>query len=149
GRALDLAAMLAFGDRLALLELPLASSEREVELRETVGEVDAKWYEREPTFRGLPDQALDLGPVQQQLARPLRVVPSLLARLIRWDVHALDPDLAVSHAGERLRQRRSPAAERLHLGAGEGDARLEPLEDLVLVTCLAVRADGPLAGVRL
>ena len=57
-------------------------------------------------------------------------------------MEALDPDLAIPDAAEGLGERTVTSAERLHLGAREHQAGLEPLEDLVVVPRPAVGHDG-------
>src|SRR6266496_4255131 len=71
--ALHLALLLALPDRLALVALLLPARERELYLRPRPGEVDPGRHQRQAPLLGLPDQALDLVLVHQQLARPLGV----------------------------------------------------------------------------
>ena len=95
------------------------------------------------------DDPLDLLAMQQQLPGAERVVAALLALLVRRDVHLLEPeprrlaDRAYASATDAR-----PCRERLHLGTGQDDAGLEPLLDVVVVSCPAVAGDG-LLGVPL
>ena len=72
-------------------------------------------------------EPVDLAAVQQQLARTHRQVAARVPLLVRRDVHALEPDLAVADPGVRLAERRPATSQRLHLVAGEHDAALERL----------------------
>src|SRR3954469_24368091 len=147
GLAEHLTLVLALRDRVALLERALPAPERELHLHHPVREIDAQGDERESTLGGLADQSLDLLAVKKQLARSDRVVRPLVHRLlVGRDVHPLEPHLVPADARIRLGQRTTTATERLHLGPREDDPGLEPLEDLVVVTRLAVRDDRALAG---
>src|ERR1700740_105049 len=74
--ALDLARHLAPANRLALVVEVLALRQRQLHLGPGAGagEVHAGRHERQPSLLRAADQPLDLGPVQQQLARPLGVM---------------------------------------------------------------------------
>ena len=97
GLPVHLASVLAFGDRLALLELPPAPREPELDLGQSVREVHAERDQREPLLGRRADQALDLLAVEQQLAGADRLPPGLVHRLlVGRDVHALEPDLVAS-----------------------------------------------------
>src|SRR5579884_3179256 len=79
--ALHVARHLALADRLALVVEVLAAGERDLDLgarARPAAEVDARRNERQPALVRAPHEAVDLGPVQKQLARPLRLV--VLAR---------------------------------------------------------------------
>src|SRR5207247_1938953 len=149
GRPVHLATMLSLQGGLALLELPLPPAQPDLQLGQAVREVHAERNEREASFLGLSDQSLDLFPVQQQLPSPDRVVAALLSLFIRGDVHPLEPHFAPLHPPVRLGQRAAAPPKGLHLRAGQHDAGLESLEDLVVVQCPAIGGDGLLAGVGL
>src|SRR5947208_665096 len=74
--SLHVAGHLAVADRFALVVHVLASGQGKLELgpRALGVEVDAGRDEGETTLAGLGRQPLDLGAVQEQLARPFRVV---------------------------------------------------------------------------
>src|SRR5919112_6743697 len=76
--ALHLALHLPLLDRLALVADVLAARERYLDLRARALEVEPRRHEREALLARLADQAVDLAPVHQQLARALRRV--VLAR---------------------------------------------------------------------
>src|SRR5215212_100827 len=139
--------MLPRGDRIALLVLALASAEPKLHLCQAVREVHPQWDEREPLLRALADQPFDLAAVKQEFPRAERIVGSLLALLVGGDVHVLEPDLPLAHAGERLGERPLALPQRLDLRAGERDARLEALEDLVVAARPAVGGDRLLARI--
>src|SRR5206468_2672103 len=148
-RPVHLATMLSLQGGLALLELPLPPAQPDLQLGQAVREVHAERNEREASFLGLSDQSLDLVPVQQQLPSPDRVVAALLSLFIRGDMHPLEPHFAPLHPPVCLGQRAAAPAKGLHLRAGQHDAFLESLEDLVVVQCPAIGGDGLLAGVGL
>src|SRR5262245_14706594 len=72
-RALSAAARRG-GDRPALVAHVLAAGQRELDLHAPVLEVEPRRHEREPLLAHLPVEAVDLTAVQQQLARPGRLV---------------------------------------------------------------------------
>ena len=76
--------------------------------------------------------------MQQQLARPARLVIEAVGLQIFGDIGVEEPDLAALLARIALPDRRLAAAQRLHLGAGQRDAGLEGLADLVVEARLAV-----------
>ena len=72
--ALDLAAHVAIGDLAAAIAALLAAGQRQLDLGARALEVDPGGNQGQPFLRGFADQALDLGPVQEQLAGPLGLV---------------------------------------------------------------------------
>ena len=76
--ALDVALGLALADRLALVVEVLASRQRDLDLRVRAREVDPRGHQREAALWPRAREAVELAPVQQQLARALGVV--VLAR---------------------------------------------------------------------
>ena len=78
----------------------------------------------------------------------LRLVVEAVRLQIFRDVGVEEPDLAAATARHRLSPIVAlPLAQRLHLRAGQRDARLEGLADLVIEARLAVVGDD--LGVRL
>ena len=78
-------------------------------------------------------QPVDLLAMQQQLARPVRLVVEVRRFLVGRDREVHEPQLAVAQARERLVDRDVAAADRLDLGARQREPDLERLELLVLV----------------
>ena len=87
------------------------------------------------------DQPVDLALVQQQFARPLRRMIEAARLQIFRNVGIDQPDLAAARVGIGFCDRRLAGAQRFHLAAGEHDAGLECLADLVVEARLAVVGD--------
>src|SRR5262245_8563080 len=111
-------------------------------------EVHAERDQGQPFLVDRPRDLVDLAPMEQQLPRTEREVATLVALLVGRDVHPLEPQLAVAHAGVAVRERRSPAAQRLHFVTREPDAAFEAVEQFVVVTRAAIARDGLLPLVR-
>src|SRR4029453_13344910 len=71
--------------------------------------------------------------LEQQLAGAARLVVGPGALGVHGYVHAEQEHLAAAPLGERVDGRRGPGAQRLHLGAGERETRLEGVENRVVV----------------
>jgi len=84
------------------------------------------------------DQLVDLLPVQQQLPRPPRLVVEAIAGGVDRDVGVDQPGFAAFFRHIGLGDRTAPAAQRLHFGAGQSQARFEGFLDEVVVPRLAV-----------
>src|SRR4051794_40401228 len=84
-RAVHLALLLTLADRLALVVRVLAASERELDLRVAVGEVHARRHDGQAALAHPAQQAFDLAPVQQELARPVGLVVVHRRRLVGRD----------------------------------------------------------------
>src|ERR1044072_8560647 len=145
--ALDLAPHVAFGDLLTAVATLLAAGQGQLHLRARVLEVDPGRDQGQAPLRGLADQALDLRPVQEQLARPLRLVVLAAGRLIRGGGELAQPDLAVVDDRVGVSHLRFPVAQRLDLGAAQDDPRLELLDQHEFVAGAPV--GGDVAGGRL
>ncbi len=93
----------------------------------------------------LPVELVDLATVEEKLAVAVGVVVGRVALRVLGDVEADEVDLALANVAEGALQGRLAVAERLHLGAGQGEARLEAVEEVVLVPRAAVVGDqlGP------
>src|SRR3954453_10196899 len=144
-RALDLPLRVALGEVAALVAYVLAARERELDLRAAVLPVHARRNEREALLADAAVQRVDLAAVEEELARPVGLVVGVAPLVVRRDRGAVQPELAVAHVRVRLHERRAALTQRLHLAAGEDDARLEAVEQLVLVPRLAVLRDHLLA----
>src|SRR5438445_342268 len=82
-----------FRDRLALVELALASGQADLDLGMVAGEVNAQRDERVTLLLHLADQARDLLAVQQELARAQRVMVHDVALSVWRDVNVLQLEL--------------------------------------------------------
>src|SRR5947209_494657 len=134
---------IAFFLCFALVMHLLAFGERDFDLRAAASvEIEPQRHDS----HALPLHALcELGNfarLQQEFARPFRLVIEAIAREIFRNVGVVEPHLAASvDAGITLGDCRFAGAQRLHLRAGERDARLEFLADLVIVASAAVVGD--------
>src|SRR5262249_42967268 len=92
-----------------------------------VVEIELERDERHPLALDRSRQLVDLPAVQQELARPLgRMIEAAALQIFR-NVRVDEPDLPAARIGIGLGDRRLALAQRLHLGPGEGDARLAGL----------------------
>src|SRR5439155_221673 len=89
-RPFHVAPALALPQGLALVVDVLAAGQRDLDLGVRAREVDARGDEREPALRGTRGDAVELAPVQQQLARALG--------LGRFEVHAPARGIDPQHA---------------------------------------------------
>src|SRR5438105_15000237 len=83
-----------FRDRLALVELALASGQADLDLGMVAGEVNAQRDERVTLLLDLADQARDLLAVQHELARTQRVMVLDVALSIWRCVNVLQVGIA-------------------------------------------------------
>ena len=100
----------------------------------------------EPLTLDGSNETTDFLAVEQQLARALRLMIGVAATLVRRDVHVDEENLTVADDAVRVADVCSAVAERLHLGAGEHDARLPAVEDLVVEPRALVARDRDLVG---
>src|SRR5690606_30671096 len=120
-------------DRLALVVGLLALGQRQLDFRPPFAvEIDAERDQRHALALDRADHLLDLALVEQQLARPLRLVVEAVAVAELGDVGVDQPSLAAAHFGVALGDRALARSQTLHLGARERDARLERLLDEIL-----------------
>ncbi len=95
--------------------LPL--DQRQLELDAAVLEVQPPRHEREALLGGAAREALDLLAMEQQLARPVRLVVEVRRFLVRRDGEVDQPQLAVAQSREGFVDRDVAAADRLDLAA--------------------------------
>ena len=86
-------------------------------------------------------QLANLLAVEKQLPRALGLVVHAVGLKILGDVAAEQPDLALVHLRVRLFQARLADSQALDLGAGEDEASLDLLDQVVLVAGRAVAGD--------
>src|SRR5437667_6873629 len=141
-RSLEVAAGVALGDGAALVIRLLALGDANLELRHPVADVELERHEREPLRLGAPDQLGDLVAMEEQLARPSRLVVVPVSLLVWRDMRPDQPCLPLLDPGVRLGQVDTPGTDRLDLCSGERDAGLERLLDGELVAGAAVDGDG-------
>src|SRR5438094_9424744 len=87
----DLALGFPFGDRLALVVLPLAAPQPDLHLGVVAREIHPQRDQRVALLLDLSDQARDLFPVQEQLARARRRVVHAVALAVGRAVDGLQP----------------------------------------------------------
>ena len=129
------------GQVAPLVDPLLASRHGELDLDPPVLEVEARRDEREALLAHLAVQRVDLAPVEQELAVALGTVVELVALRVLGDRRADEPRLAVADLGVRLGELRAALAERLDLGPRQLQARLDPVEQVVVVPRAAVLGD--------
>src|SRR5215207_5660312 len=126
-------------DGLALVVRLLAGDQGDLDLGAAARvEIDLQWHDGAALALDGADQLVDLGAMQQQLARSARLVIEAVARGVDRDVGIDQPGLAALFRHVGFSNRASAAAQRLHLGAGQSEPRLEGLLDEVVVPRLAV-----------
>ena len=120
----------------------LALDQRDLDLRMGALEVERKGHAGDPLGRDGAGPAVELPPVQQQLAVPLRQVVGPGARPIGGDVRPDQVRFAVPKLDVGVLQLGPSLPQRLHLGAGEDQAGLGAVVDEVVVKGLPVSGNG-------
>jgi len=128
-----------FLDRVPFVKGLLAFCEADQHLGPAANEIDLERDERETLLRHFPGKLADLFLMQQELARPERVVVRQIALGIVADVPVQQEHLLVLHDGVAVGQVREPQAQGLHFRADKGDPRFNSLFDEVVVVRFAVR----------
>src|SRR5439155_2039632 len=118
-RLADFALGLGFLLVLALVVGLLALGDGELDLGPALLEVEPQGHEREAALRRFGGELGDLTAVQQQLARPLRLVVQPIAHRVFRDIAAEQPDLAAFDLAVGIFETCLRFAQTLHLGAGE------------------------------
>ena len=133
---------IAFLRRLALVGRVLALGERDLDLRPALlVEIDLQWHHGHALALGRHDQPADLALVQQQFARPLRLMIETVGLQVFGDIGVDEIERAALLGRIALTDRTLAAAQGFDLRAGEHDARLEGLADLVGKARLPVVGD--------
>src|SRR4051794_14739059 len=136
-----LAVVLPLPQRLPLVVVLLAARDGDLDLRAPVLEVQGQRHDRQAALAGRLGEPQDLVPVQEQLALATGLVVRPRPLGVLRDVHALEPRLPVVDAGEPVDKGRPPGAQGLDLGAGEHQAGLDDVLEVVVVPRLAVARD--------
>src|ERR1700736_5000497 len=131
--AVHLALGVTLGDALALVPGLLALDQRHLDLGPPVAEVEPQWHQRQPLPADLAEELDDLALVQEQPAAAGGLVVLAVAALPRLHVDVLEEGLAVVDADEAVLDVDLARTDRLALGAQQLEARLDPVEDEVLV----------------
>src|SRR5262249_50474541 len=123
----------------------LPACKGELHLRAAGAEVELRGDEREPALAHLACQRVDLLTPEQKLSVAIRVVVLAVALVVDGDVRADEPGFVAAHRGVRLLEGRPAGPKRLHLGPGQDEAGLHPIEEVVVVPRPAVVDDELLA----
>src|ERR687898_1969167 len=122
--AFDLAVCCLLGDLTPLVVLTLAACDGDLELDEAEFGVELEGDEGLPLLLALADEAVDLLPVQQQLAVAGGELPLLPGVRVRRDVRPDQEDFAVPHPGVALLEVGPTLPYGLHFGPRQLDADL-------------------------
>src|SRR5215213_4060175 len=134
-----LALPVAVLDGLALVMRLLAGDQGDLDLGAAARvEIDLQWHDGAALALDGAYELVDLGAMQQELARPARLVIEPVARGVDRDVGIDQPGLAALFRHVGFSDRAAAAAQRFHLGAGQCEPGLEGLLDEVVVPRLAV-----------
>src|SRR2546423_13313293 len=108
--ALDLPVGVAPRDVAPLVAHLLPAGDGELDLRAAALEVELRRDEREAALAHLAGQRLDLLAVKEELAVAVGIVVREVALVVRRDVRADEPHLAVAEVGVGAREIRPPFA---------------------------------------
>src|SRR5690348_13049336 len=140
--AFDLAADFTLFDRFTLVVRLLPSPKAQLDFHEAALEIGAQRDEGEPFFLERAGKALYLARVQEQLAIPIGLVlREKRAALVRRDADVHEPCFAAAQTHETVAKAAAVRAQALHLRARERDARLESVDEGVLVKRPPIRRD--------
>ncbi len=133
--------MLPLADRLALVVPASPAGESKLHFGFPLPEVHRQRHQRQPLLGDGSRDAVDLPAVHEQLAGPLRVVPSVAGERVRRDVGVLQPQFAAPDFGVGVLEVDVPGPQALHLRPHQRDPGLERVDDLVVVAGPAVGGD--------
>src|SRR5262245_15417379 len=132
---------LPFSNRVSLVVGLLSARNADLDLRVSVLEVHGERDDGETGLLGLGTQLANLLAVQQELSRATRLVVGPGSLGVLRDVDVVQPHLTVLDSGIPVNERGPPLAQRLDLGTGEHEARLEGVLDVVVVARAPVLGD--------
>lgn len=139
---LHLPPRIPFGDGFSLIVLPLALRQTDIHLCPPIAQHDPQRDEGIPACFHFLCEVSDLRPVQEQFARPVRVVLVVVPSLaVRRDMHSVQPDLPILNARICLANVDAPRADRLDLGSRQHDPGFDLLLDVVIMPGTAIRHD--------
>src|SRR5581483_1196737 len=146
-RSLDRAVVLVLLQGLPLVVELLPLGRPEEHLAVPALPVELERHDREPLGLRRLGEPLDLAAVEEQPPRAVGDVLGVAGVRVGRDRHAEEARLAVVDARVGLVERDLAVAERLHLAPREDEARLDLLDDEVVVERLLVPRDDLLAVV--
>src|SRR5690606_27058412 len=142
-QALLLALPVALLFRLALVVALLSACEAQFHLHPSILPVHCRGNERVPLALDSANEAVDLAPVQQQLAGTPGIGDHVGGgRVQRCDLRAEQEQFAVPDQGVAVGEIQTSGAQALYLPAFQGNAGLDALLDEVFVPGALVEADG-------
>src|SRR5262245_8297034 len=127
----------------------LAARHRDLELRPSLLiEIELERNDGHALAVHRAGELVDLALVQQELARAFRRMIETAALQVFRDVGVDEPEFARAAVGVGLRDRRLALAQRLDLGAGQSNASLESLADLIVEASPAIVGDDLELAIR-
>src|SRR4051794_37446360 len=138
----DVASGVAIGDVTPPVMELLAAGEAELDLSPALlVDVEPERHDRLALRLGAAQELVDLGPAEQQLPDPLRLVVVAVGLRPRRDVDPDQPGLVALDPRVRVAERHLAGPDRLDLRAGQDEAGLERLVDREVVTGPPVEGD--------
>ena len=117
----------------AFVDAGFSAAEAEFDFGAALLEIDAEGDDGESFFGGALAPAFDFVFVEEELAGTLGIVVIDVALFIRLDMRADEEEFAGLEVGISVFEGHSAGiAQGFHLGAGQGQAGLEGLEDVVV-----------------
>ncbi len=116
----------------------LAARQSQGDFHFPVFEVHPQRHQCHAALHRLADELPNLMGVQQQLARPKRLVVRVSAMAVRLDMDVVDEYLAVLDPRETVTQVGAALANGLHFGASKDQPGLERFENVVVVKRLPI-----------
>jgi hypothetical protein len=127
---------------IALVVQLLAPGQRKLDLRPAAPvEIDRERDQRHALAADSNAHLVDLALMKQQLAGPLGLVIMAIAMAEFRDVRVDQPDLIILHLGIAFGDGSLAEAQRLHLGAGERNPRLEKILEEIFIARAPVLRD--------
>jgi hypothetical protein len=104
-------------------------------------EVHLERHERQPFVEGVAGKLGDLTAMQEEFSPSLGHMVELIGLFVFGNVAAHEPDLSLVDAAVGLVERNPSRSQAFHLAADQSNPAFERLENLILVTRLAVLRD--------
>jgi len=123
---------------MTLVVLSFASGQTEFDFGPSVLEVYLQRDQRQAALFDASDEPPNLCAAEQEFAGTFGVVVVPAARVVRADVHVVQPDLALLHLGEAVLYVRASLTEGLHLRSLKDKAGLHGLQDAVIMSGASV-----------
>lgn len=115
----------------------------DADLDSTFGEVDVQWYQRESLLLGAFGKFTKFPLMNQQLTSPFRLVIHQVGLRVLVNVGTDEPQLSITNARIRFFDRNLRIADTLNFTANQRDSAFQFVNDVVLVSRLAIGTDMP------